>query len=85
VRNVSNNTWTETGLTYKNKPALGSTHIKGPQSFQAETWISINVTSLVKSQGLISLAVTLQNSASLSFYSRESGSNAPQLIIVTAP
>ncbi|HMD88616.1 MAG TPA: right-handed parallel beta-helix repeat-containing protein [Anaerolineaceae bacterium] len=84
VRDVSNNTWTEKGLIYNNRPALGSTHIAGPQSFQAETWISIDVTSLVNGNGLISLAVTLQNSASLSFYSRESGSNAPQLIIVPA-
>jgi acid phosphatase type 7 len=84
VRNVSNNTWTEKGITYKNRPALGSTHIAGPKSFNSGTWISIDVTSLLKGDGLISLAVTLQNSASLTFYSREAGSNAPQLVIIPA-
>jgi hypothetical protein len=85
VRNVSSNTWTEKGIVYNNKPAFGTTKITGPGSYPTATWISINVTSLVKGQGLMSMALTLQNSSALAFYSRESGSNAPQLIIVTAP
>ncbi len=85
VHNVSSNTWAEKGITYNTKPSLGTTKITGPQSYQASTWISIDVTSLVKGEGLMSLAVTLQDTANLAFGSRESGSNAPQLVIVTAP
>jgi hypothetical protein len=84
VRNISNNTWTEKGVDYNNRPSLGSTKIMGPQSYKTATWISIDVTSLVKGEGLMSLALTLQKTADLAFYSRESGGNAPELIIVTA-
>lgn len=85
VRGTSDNAWTESGIDYNNKPALGATKVTGPQSYKTATWVSIDVTSLVKGEGLTSLALTIQDAASLVFYSRESGNNAPQLVIVTGP
>jgi hypothetical protein len=85
VRNITKDTWTEKGVDYNNRPSIGTTTITGPQSYNSATWISIDVTKLVKGEGSISMELTLKNTATLVFYSRESGSNAPQLIINTAP
>ena len=81
VNTLSNNTWTETGLTYNNAPASGTT-IKTSTSISAGAWISVDVSSYVKADGSINLVLTTTSSTNTSLASRES-SNSPQLVIVT--
>jgi hypothetical protein len=81
---VSNNTWTETGLTYNNAPLLG-TALGSSGSFGTGVWISMDVTAYVTGNGTYNLAVTTVGSTAVSLASREAGANAPQLIIETAP
>ena len=81
---VSNNTWTETGLTYNNAPTLG-TPLGSSGSFGAGVWISMDVTAYITGNGTYSLAVTTPGSTAVSLVSREGGTNAPQLIVETAP
>jgi hypothetical protein len=45
------------------------------------TFYSINVTSLITGNGTFNMAFTTTNSTTISFASRESGANAPQLVI----
>jgi fibronectin type III domain protein/calcineurin-like phosphoesterase family protein len=81
---VSNNTWTETGITYNNAPPLGSAYgSSGP--ITTGTWISMDVTAYVTANGTYSLALTTSGGTAVSLASRESGANAPQLIIETSP
>jgi hypothetical protein len=81
---VSDNTWSESTINYNNAPppgsALGSS---GP--FAAGVWISMDVTAYIVGNGTYNLALTTPGSTAVSLASRQSGANAPQLIIETAP
>ncbi|HEX6759723.1 MAG TPA: DNRLRE domain-containing protein, partial [Propionibacteriaceae bacterium] len=76
---VANTSWTETGITYNNAPALGDDSGKsGPLA--ASTWAEIDVTSAVRSTGAVSLALKAANNTALRITSKE-GTNKPQLVI----
>jgi hypothetical protein len=81
---ISNNTWTETTISYNNAPPPGSA-LGSSGSFGAGVWISMDVTSYITGNGTYNLAVTTPGSTAVSLASREAGTNAPQLIIQTAP
>ena len=81
---VSNNTWTETGLTYNNAPPLGSS-LGSASPVTAGAWISIDITAYITGDGTYNLAVTTPGGTAISLASRQSGANAPQLIIATSP
>jgi hypothetical protein len=81
---VSDNTWTESTINYNNAPPLGSAlGSSGP--ITASTWISMDVTVYITGNGTYNLALTTPGSTAVSLASRESGVNAPQLIIETSP
>jgi hypothetical protein len=79
---VSDNTWTETGITYNNAPAFGSV-IGSSGSISANTWTSVNITSYITGNGTYNLGLGTSNSTALSLASREAGANAPQIVIQT--
>jgi hypothetical protein len=79
VRGVADNTWGETSITYNNKPTVGSV-LRSVTSVASGTWASIDVTPLVKGNGLVGLALTTSSSTGKSFGSRESA-NKPQLVV----
>jgi hypothetical protein len=81
---VSDNTWSESAVTYNNAPPVGST-LGSSGAVSAGTWISIDVTAYITGNGTYSLALTTPGSTAISMASREAGANAPQLIIETAP
>ena len=83
VHSVADTSWGETAITFVNAPPFAtlSTGSSGPVS--AGTWTTVDVTSLITGNGLVSLALITPNTTALSLASRESGANAPQLIIVT--
>ncbi|HEV2907182.1 MAG TPA: right-handed parallel beta-helix repeat-containing protein [Actinomycetota bacterium] len=79
VHSVSDNTWSETGLDYTNAPSFGPVvDFSGP--VLAGTWSSVDVSSIVPTDGPVSLALTSESATATRFSSRE-GSNPPQLII----
>ena len=77
---ISDNTWTETGLTWNNQPARGSV-INGGQA-SASSWFTIDVTSYVTGNGTFSIALDEQGNSRQKLNSRE-GANAPYLEVVT--
>jgi len=79
VRAVADTTWSESGLTYANAPALGSV-IGSSGSFSAGTWTAVDVTSLFSGSSLVSLALITPSNTAISFSSRE-GANPPQLVL----
>lgn len=81
VRSVSDTTWDENSISYSNAPPVSSTVTGSSGPFSAGTWTSVDVTSLIHGNGTYSLALTSTSSTSTSYASRESGSNAPQLVI----
>jgi len=82
VSGVSNNTWTETILDYNNAPALGNSVGSSP-GFSGGVWTTVDITPLVTGNGTYNIALTTSSSTAISLASRESGANAPQLIVET--
>jgi hypothetical protein len=77
---VANNTWAETTINYNNKPVLGSLLASSP-AVSAATWVALDVTHYVTGNGTYSFAITTPGSTAISLASRESGANAPKLIV----
>jgi hypothetical protein len=84
LRSVTDNTWSETGLTFNNKPATGSLTITPPTPWGTDVWLTYDVTSLVTGNGLVSFALDTTSSTSKSLPSREATTNKPELVLDTA-
>jgi hypothetical protein len=81
---VSDNTWAESTVNFNNAPPLGSAlGSVGPVT--AGAWISLDITAYITGDGTYNLALTTPGSTAISLASRQSGANAPQLIIEVFP
>ena len=80
ARSVADNSWGELTMNYTNAPALGSV-LASSGAVSAGSWVSMDVTSYITGEGTYTFGITTPSTSSLSFPSRESGANAPQLII----
>lgn len=86
VHPVSNTTWSETGITAANAPAVSSTVISQSGPVSRKSWVSVDVTPAVTGAGDATVAVTTPSSSALQLAAREAGaSRAPQLILDYAP
>jgi hypothetical protein len=83
LRTVADTTWSETGLNYTNRPAVGAV-IGSAVNFTANTWTSVDVTSVVKTTGTYSFEMNATSANLKKYASRESGANAPQLVLETS-
>jgi hypothetical protein len=84
VRNVADNTWSEGTINYSNAPAMDNVTASSGQ-FGASAWTTVDITPLVNGNGSYNLALTTISGTAFSLASRESGANAPQLVIETTP
>ncbi|MFE1310639.1 DNRLRE domain-containing protein [Streptomyces sp. NPDC058755] len=80
---MTDTTWSETGTTWNNKPAIDGATLDTLGSVVKNTWYEIDVTSLVTGNGTFSIGATSPNSDGAYYDSRESGADAPQLVITT--
>ncbi|TAK65424.1 MAG: DNRLRE domain-containing protein, partial [Dehalococcoidia bacterium] len=85
VHGVADNLWGETTINFTNAPAFDPASAGSSGRITAATWTSVDVTSLVQANGLVSFMLLTTNSTQLSLSSRETGLTAPQLVITTAP
>jgi chitodextrinase len=77
---VADNTWVENAVTYNTAPALGSVlGSSGP--FTGNSWITIDVSSYITGEGTYSFGITTPGSSTISFASKESGSNRAELVL----
>jgi chitodextrinase len=83
VESVADTSWTETGITANNAPALGPT-VASCAGFSTNSWVEVDLSAagLVTGDGTLSLAITDPSNTATRFASRE-GTNAPQLVVVT--
>jgi len=79
VYEVSQSDWDESGITYNSAPELGRL-IGSSEPFESDTWVSVDVTSLITGEGPLSLALLTMGTTNISYSSRE-GANPPELII----
>jgi len=54
-------------------------------AFGSGAWTTVDITPLITGNGTFNIALTTTSLTAFSLASRESGVNAPQLIIETAP
>ena len=80
VYSVSDSNWDELTINDSNAPPIGAS-IGSSGSFSGGAWTSVDVTALVNGNGTISLALAGISDTAVSLASRESGANAPQLVI----
>jgi hypothetical protein len=80
---VSNNTWTETGMTYNNRPTSWGANIQTLGAVNRNTWYELNVTSAITSGGALTLGLRSTNGDGAFYDSREAGALAPQLVVTT--
>ncbi len=82
INMVSNNSWQEGQITYNNAPAI-SNQIGTSKGFSAKTWVTIDVTSLLKTDGSVSLALVGLDSTAINLAARENSRNSPELVVQT--
>ena len=74
-------TWSETGITWNNRPARTSGLLANAGAVSANRYVEWDVTSFVKGNGTFSFEVAGDANDGVDFNSREASSNRPQLIL----
>jgi len=72
--------WTETGITWNNRPARTSGAVDNKGSIGTNIWVEYDVTSLVTGNGTFSFVLAADSTDGVTFSSRQ-GAQAPQLVI----
>jgi len=72
--------WTETGITWNNRPDRTSGVIDNKTNISTNTWVEYNLTSFVTGNGTFSFVLAADSSDGVSFSSRQ-GKHPPQLVI----
>jgi len=80
VNKLSNNTWTESTLTYQNAPAPGPV-INRSGAVTSGVWVSIDISAYIIGDGSYNLVLMPLSSTQLNLASRENGATAPQLVV----
>ncbi|MGQ0837849.1 CBM96 family carbohydrate-binding protein [Actinokineospora sp.] len=81
---MSNTTWSETGVTWNNQPAIDGATLGSLGAVSRNTWYEVTVTSAVTGNGILGIGVTSSSGDGADYDSRESGAaTAPQLVITT--
>ncbi len=78
---TTSTTWTETGVTWANRPASIGAAVDDARVIATQTWQEYNVASLVTGNGTYSFALVPTSSDGVDFYSRERATNRPELIV----
>ncbi len=77
------NDWTETGITWNNRPARTSGALDDKGELATNSWVDYDVTQIVTGNGTYSFILATDAADILGLSSRE-GSNAPQLVVTVA-
>jgi hypothetical protein len=78
---TSDSSWTETGLNWSNRPAIGAVPLEDKGSIPINTWVEYDVTQAVTGNGTYSFALIGTSSDGVDFRSREAPTDRPQLIV----
>jgi hypothetical protein len=79
---VADTTWSETGVTWNNQPAAGTTKVASiPGAVALNTTYTVTVTPLITGDGLVSMRLSSPNADAARYWSKEgsTAAQAPQL------
>jgi hypothetical protein len=82
VHTTSNNTWSETGITFNNAPAFSSVIVTSLATSSAG-WVQVALPNVVRGSGNYNLILTTPSTTATGIGSRES-STKPELVLVIA-
>ncbi len=82
-RAMSNTTWSETGTTWSNQPAIDGATLGTLGAVSRDGWYEIDVTGFVTGNGTFSIGAGSTSTDGAYYDSRESGADAPQLVLTT--
>jgi len=80
---LTDNSWSETGITWNNRPAPISGAIADVGAVTANTWAEYNVTAQVTGDGTYDFVLLPDSTDGVTFYSRE-GASPPQIVLTFA-
>jgi hypothetical protein len=80
VRGVADTGWDERTLQFVTAPPVHSA-VASTGPIRARTWVTANVTALVKGNGDVGVALVGLGATAVRYASREAGSLAPQLVV----
>jgi hypothetical protein len=81
---ATSNGWTESGITWANRPATVGSASDDLGNIANNTWIEFDVTAQISTNGTYSFVLIPQSNNGLDIVSRQ-GSQPPQLLITLAP
>jgi len=73
--------WSETGLTWSNRPARAGVPSADSGAIAQEAWVALDVTPLVRADGAVSFVLLHTYSDGAEFLAREAGRNPAQLVL----
>ncbi|MEU6619756.1 DNRLRE domain-containing protein [Streptomyces litmocidini] len=82
-KSMSDTTWSETAVTWNNKPVIDGAPLASVGAVANDQWVEIDVTSVVTGNGTFGFGGSSTNADGAYYDSRESGADAPQLVITT--
>ncbi|HKY35780.1 MAG TPA: DNRLRE domain-containing protein [Polyangiaceae bacterium] len=82
VRQVASTTWSESGITYSNKPAIGAV-VTSFNGATKNTWLELDISSIAQPNTALSLAIVTAGSTNgVDFHSKEAtAADRPQVVI----
>jgi len=76
--------WTETGITWNNRPARTTGALEDKGAITADTWVEYDVTAAgITGNGTYAFVVATSSNDGTDFYSRQAASFRPELILTT--
>jgi hypothetical protein len=83
VRSVADTSWSETAMTYQNRPALGEIIATATLPQSGATVLRFDVSAAIRSPGSYCLAMTNPTpQSSTVVYSKEQGADGPRLVLI---
>jgi hypothetical protein len=67
---LTNNTWTETGITWNNRPGATSGAVANVAAMTANTWTEYNITAQITGNGTYSFVLQPDSTHGVTLYSR---------------
>src|SRR5574341_1798024 len=80
----ADNSWSETGITWTNRPVRATTAVDSRGPLAASAWVEFDVTALVAGNGTYTIVLATTSTDGAIFHAREATSNPPQLVLTTA-
>lgn len=83
IRRVGATDWSETGLTWRNQPAIDAGEVATVGPVAPDRWYETDVSASVRENGIYSFAIVSSVGEAAYYDSREAGATGPRLVLTT--